>query len=73
MRILLIILVAQLQACAVYTTANTAAFVATDKSITDHALTLAVPNSDCNITNLVNNKYYCEIRDISRTYNRNPI
>jgi hypothetical protein len=59
--------------CAVYTVASTATWVATDKTITDHAVTSVVPNGDCRTSNLVTGKYYCEVRDISRTYNRNGI
>lgn len=70
MKWLIIPVIFCLQACA-YTAVSTASFVITGKSTTDHALTAVVPMADCNITNTVNDKYYCEVRDISRTYNRN--
>lgn len=70
MKWLIIALILSLQACA-YTAVSTASFIVTGKSTTDHALTAVVPRADCNITNLKDDKYYCEVRDISRTYNRN--
>ena len=72
MKWLIIPAIAILQGCA-YTAVSTATFVATGKSTTDHVLTTIVPMSDCNVTNLLDSKYYCEIRDISKTYNRNGI
>ena len=59
--------------CAVYTAASTVTYLATDKTITDHALTGVTPNGDCNAANLFKGRYYCEIRDISVTYNRSPL
>jgi hypothetical protein len=73
MRWIILLATFALSGCAVYTTVNTAAFLATDKSLTDHAVTQAVPKSDCNVTNVFKGQYYCEIRDISKTYNRNPL
>ena len=70
MKWLIIPVVLSLQACA-YTAVSTASFVITGKSTTDHALTVIVPNADCNVTNVVNDKYYCEQRDPARTFNRN--
>lgn len=68
--ILLIVLVcAGLQACA-YTAVSTVSVVVTGKSIGDHAVSHTVPNADCGLGNLRDDKYYCEVRDISRTYNR---
>ncbi len=58
--------------CAVYTATSTATYLATGKTVVDHGATLVVPNGDCSGNNLVNGQYYCEIRDISVTYNRNP-
>jgi hypothetical protein len=66
-------LVLTLSGCAVYTGVSTATLVTTQKSLTDHILTKAVAYSDCNALNLLDSKYYCEIRDASRTYNRNGI
>jgi hypothetical protein len=72
-RALVIIAVLCLNGCAAYTVASTATLVTTDKSLTDHAMTQVTPNGDCSIMNLFKGLYYCEIRDISKTYNRNPI
>jgi hypothetical protein len=68
----LIVMCAYLQACA-YTVVSTASFVTTGKSVGDHALSHAIPNADCRAMNVINDKYYCEVKDISRTYNRNGI
>jgi len=73
MRYLLITLILTLNGCAAYTVASTATLVSTDKSLTDHAVTAVTPNGDCSMLNLFRGQYYCEIRDISKTYNRNPI
>jgi hypothetical protein len=73
MRWILLLATLTLNGCAVYTAANTAAFVTTDKSLTDHTLTAITPNGDCNVTNLFKGLYYCEIRDIGKTYNRSPL
>jgi len=72
MKWLIIPVILLTQGCA-YTAVSTASFVVTGKSTTDHVLTRVVPNSDCNVTNVLDSKYYCEIRDISKTYNRNGI
>jgi hypothetical protein len=69
--LLALFLVLALSGCAVYTGASTVALITTDKSITDHAVTLAVPNSTCSSLQPLRGQYYCEIRDISQTYNRN--
>jgi hypothetical protein len=60
-----------LNGCAVYTVANTVTYIATDKSIMDHgSSTLA--QADCDAVRVIRNgTYYCEVRDISVTYNRN--
>ena len=60
-----------LSGCAVYTVANTVTYIATDKSLTDHtSSTLAT--ADCDAVRMaVKGTYYCEVRDISTTYNRN--
>jgi len=59
------------QGCAAYTVANTTTYIVTDKTIADHTLTAVVPNGDCATNNLFKGLYYCEIRDVSVTYNRN--
>lgn len=60
-----------LNGCAVYTVASTTTFIATDKTLTDHAATLVTPNGDCSSMQVLKGQYYCEIRDVSVTYNRN--
>ena len=59
--------------CAAYTVASGTSLILTEKSLTDHTVTAVVPNGDCNIFNILNSKYYCEIRDIGQTYNRNGL
>ena len=68
----LIVVCAYLQGCA-YTVVSTASFVTTGKSVGDHALSHAIPMADCTVMNVVKDKYYCEVKDISKTYNRNGI
>lgn len=70
---LCLFLVSSLSGCAVYTVASSTTLITTQKSIGDHVLTTAIPNSDCNALNLLDSKYYCEVRDIGTTYNRNGI
>ena len=53
-----------------YTSVNTATAIATDKGLTDRAVS-RVTDADCNVWNLAKGLYYCELRDVSRTYNRN--
>ncbi len=62
---------ASLPGCAAYTVMNGAAYIATDKSLTDHgSSTLA--NADCDAVRVVQKgTWYCETRDVSTTYNRN--
>ena len=57
--------------CAVYTVATTVTWIATDKTISDHALTATVPHSDCKTTQVLKGKYLCEINDPGERYNRN--
>jgi len=73
MRYLLICLLLMLNGCAAYSVASTATLVTTNKSLTDHMITAVTPNGDCSMLNVIKGNYYCEIRDISKTYNRNPI
>jgi cytochrome c-type biogenesis protein CcmE len=57
--------------CAVYSVANGVTYIATDKSITDHT-TSKLATADCDAVRMaVKGTYYCEVRDISTTYNRN--
>jgi hypothetical protein len=53
-----------------YTAVSTGTTVATDKTIGDHAASAAT-GADCAVKNIFDGKYYCEVRDISVTYNRN--
>ena len=69
----IILLAVNLSGCAaVYTGASTATMLATGKSIPDHVITQAT-GSDCSALRVVTGEkdYYCEQRDISKTYNRN--
>jgi hypothetical protein len=60
-----------LMGCAAYTVANTVTYIATDKSLTDHTSSKLV-KADCDAVRMaVNGTYYCEVRDVSVTYNRN--
>jgi len=55
-----------------YSAVNTTQTVVTNKSIPDHAVSY-VTQADCNIFNVFEGLYYCEERDISKTYNRSGI
>jgi len=60
-----------LTGCAVYTVVNTATWVATDKSLTDHGSSKLV-SADCDAVRVIQKgTWYCETRDVSTTYNRN--
>lgn len=69
---LIILLVLQTGCAMVYTGATTVSLVTTGKSIPDHAATTAT-SADCNSIKLLTGEkdYYCEVRDPSKTYNRN--
>jgi hypothetical protein len=67
----MICVLASLPGCAAYTVANGVAYIATDKSLTDHASSTLV-SADCDAVRVIQKgTYYCETRDISTTYNRN--
>ena len=67
----MICVLASLPGCAAYTVANGVAYIATDKSLTDHASSTLV-SADCDAVRVVQKgTYYCETRDIGVTYNRN--
>jgi hypothetical protein len=69
--IIILALAKMLMGCAVYTVANTVTYIATDKSLTDHASSTLV-SADCDAVRVIEKgTYYCEVRDISTTYNRN--
>lgn len=71
MVLFLVAVINALTGCAVYTVANGVTYIATDKSITDHTTSKLV-KADCDAVRMaVNGTYYCEVRDISVTYNRN--
>lgn len=73
MRWIIIPLLVSLQGCAVYTVASATSFLATNKTITDHAAS-TITQADCSTTNPLQAKYYCEIpRTPGTHYNRNPI
>ena len=69
----LIVLCAYLNGCATYTIASGVSLITTQKSIGDHVLSNTIPHADCSAVNIIRDKYYCEVRDISRTYNRTGI
>jgi len=69
--IIVLIAVCQLTGCAAYTVANTVTYIATDKSMMDHGSSTLV-KADCDAVRVVQKgTYYCEVRDVSTTYNRN--
>jgi hypothetical protein len=53
--------------CAVLTVASTASYIATDKTLTDHAVSLAVPNSTCSTNHVFKGLYYCELTPVYNT------
>ena len=60
-----------LTGCAVYSVVNGVAYIATDKSLTDHASSKLV-SADCDAVRVIRQgTWYCETRDVSTTYNRN--
>lgn len=63
-----------LSGCAVYMGASAVSQVATGKSIPEHAVS-TVADADCSVWDMIvdnqHHKYYCETRDVSKTYNRN--
>lgn len=65
------LLITTLPGCAVYSGASLASYIATDKTLTDHATTAVVPYGNCSTNQLFQGKFYCEIQDPSVTYNRN--
>ena len=70
--ITIIAILAGLNGCAVYTVANTATYITTDKSIWDHTSS-KLATADCDAVRMItdrNHTYYCEVRDVSTTYNR---
>ena len=67
----MICVLANLTGCAAYTVMNGVTWVTTDKSLTDHASSTLV-SADCDAVRVIEKgTYYCEVRDISTTYNRN--
>ena len=73
MKWLIIPILLALNGCAVYTVASGTSLITTGKSLGDHVLSNTIPMADCTAVNLVKDKYYCEVKDISKTYNRNGI
>jgi uncharacterized protein YceK len=72
MRKLLITLaiILTLQGCAAYTVTSGAVYLVTDKALPDH-MSSTLAQADCNAVRVVTQgTYYCEQRDISKTYNR---
>ena len=65
-----VILASALSGCAVTTGMNVASYMATGKGTTDHAVSY-VTGSDCNGVRVVTHGvWYCETRNIGKTYNR---
>lgn len=59
-----------LPGCAVYTVSSGVVYLATDKALPDH-MSSSLAKADCNAVRVVTQgTYYCETRDISKTYNR---
>lgn len=71
MRILITLtILLTLQGCAVYTVSSSVVYLATDKALPDH-MSSKLAQADCNAVRVVTQgTYYCEQRDISKTYNR---
>jgi hypothetical protein len=57
-------LVYALSGCAVMTVASGVSYIATDKTLTDHAVTQAVPNSSCSSNHVFKGQYYCELTPV---------
>ena len=53
--------------CAVMTVASGVSYIATDRTLTDHAVTLAVPNGNCSSSHIFKGQYYCEITPVYNT------
>ena len=73
MRLLIILAIAStltLQGCAAYTIGSGIVYLTTDKAPGDH-MSSTLAQADCNAVHVVTKGYYyCEQRDISKTYNR---
>ena len=64
------ILALTLSGCAVTTGMSVVSLATTGKTIGDHA-TSQITSSDCDgVRTLTHGSYYCELRDIGKTYNR---
>jgi hypothetical protein len=57
-------LVLTLSGCAVMTVASGVSYIATDKTLTDHVVTQAVPNSSCSTNHMFKGLYYCELTPV---------
>ena len=65
-----VILALTLSGCAVTMGMNVASYVVSGRGTTDHAVSY-ISSSDCDgIRTLTHGTWYCEQRDIGRTYNR---
>jgi outer membrane lipoprotein SlyB len=59
-----------LNGCAVYSVTSGIVYLTTDKALPDH-MSSTLAQADCNAVHAVTKGYYyCEQRDISKTYNR---
>lgn len=59
-----VFLVHALSGCAVISVASVGSYIATDKTLTDHAATLAVPNGNCSSNHVFKGEYYCELTPV---------
>ena len=67
---LVITAVLALEGCAVYSVSSGIVYLSTDKALPDH-MSSTLAQADCNAVHAVTKGYYyCEQRDISKTYNR---
>ena len=72
-----IVLIVALQGCTsielAYQTASITSGITTGKTLGEHALS-TVTQADCRATNLINDRYLCEVpRTPATHYNRSPI
>ena len=59
-----LVLVLSQTGCAVISVASGVSYIATDKTLTDHAVTLAVPNGNCSSSHVFKGQYYCELTPV---------
>lgn len=68
--IIILALAKMLTGCAVWSVANTVTYIATDRSLMDMGSS-ALAGADCDAARVIRQgTWYCEVRDVSTTYNR---